>query len=509
MTALESKLFVAVSVLLGCFFFEPAHAQERQVEPELDSVWLESVPVYPDGVPQGRAGFRSWPGQLPTEPPMTDVAVGADGSVYWLANIKTGKKDKVAAALLVKYDAAGKRVWHKLLDDWPNDDGLIMSMTLDSEDNLYLAGAYSRGRGADGATYGCVLSFTATGKERWDFTMSHAGQGAQTYFMDVAVKGDSVFAVGWGRGRVTRGDDDSRNWTKTQIVRLRASDGRRVWAKQYASSKHESSKAVGAVFATNGQLYVLGNVDRYRTGPNDHRDRPGSGFVIGVSPSTGKEFWRTMVGRPAGRLPRGVGLDDLETEGWGIAAGPDGGVYVTGYTLIRLDGIRVPSEKRTTEGSFLTRLEIGRNNAGRAAWIYFLRKNDERLSRGYSPGRMRFGPDGMLWIPGVVAGNWGPPALIRFNPAGDLLSVDVYAESDQFDSCDAVAFGPGGGAYITGHHIVPASSHLFGDKRPKLKAGPPTFFIARVESEHPEAAEPGGREEREDRGNPFERPDGR
>jgi len=168
-----------------------------------------------------------------------------------------------------------------------------------------------------------------------------------------------------------------------------APDGTIAWTKMIGTTGDETARAVTT--GTDGMIYVTGST----TGDLDGQFNNGlwkDGFISKFNPD-GAKLWTRGFGATVNR----------EDEGRAIATGPDGGVYVTGYTNSNYwqgsypsDGVSYSPSGNTTTDAFLTKY----SSDGSVLWTQMI------TSANFDGGNaITVSADGSVFVAGTTHGN--------------------------------------------------------------------------------------------------------
>jgi len=211
------------------------------------------------------------------------------------------------------------------------------------------------------------------------------------------------------------------------VVTRRNADGTTAWTTQIGTAADERLYGVvalpdGGVLATG---YTRGDLDGQHPGASTD-----DAFVVRLN-AAGTVQWITQFG-VAGAADRGYGL----------AAGPDGGAYVTGYTKGALDGTNAGDKD-----AFLARVTA----TGQLSWVRQLGGAGEDKAFAVAAdatGAYVVGTAGAA-LPGTQALGGYDGWLARYTDAGALSWVTALGGADD-DRLNGVAVTTGGLAVVTG-----------------------------------------------------------
>lgn len=226
-----------------------------------------------------------------------------------------------------------------------------------------------------------------------------------------------------------------------------APDGTIAWTKMIGTTGDETARAVTT--GSDGMIYVTGST----TGNLDGQLNNGTwsdGFISKFN-SDGTKLWTREFGAAG----------SLADEGRAIATGPDGGIYVTGYTNSnQLQGAYTtdlvtysPSHNPTTD-AFLTKY----SSDGSVLWTQLL------TSVNFDVGNaITIGTDGSVFLAGITAGNLdgqvnggggggsgiGDGFVTKYSADGTKLSTKLTGTS-AWEASNAIKVGSDGSIYVAG-----------------------------------------------------------
>lgn len=478
---------VVVAVMVGVFCALVAVRAEGEAGADLDlsADWVQTLPSFPDGVPPAREGMDTLMGLLGGyEVPTTDVAAGPGGSVYLLCNVMSLREGQLNNhVVLVKYGADGQREWHKQVA--PPEGGMIVAfgLAVDRAGSAYVSGWYQRTADRRVLQHGYVTSYAADGESRWSYEVANVGQGSTSKFVGVAVAADRVYAVGTATGQAVRSAGDyAGQGSSTLAVCINARNGREAWSQQYLSGEAGMSEGVGVAVTSRGRVCISGNFNA-RSVPGQARSGS-AGFVLGLGRG-GEQAWAVEVGRELMLADAGPG--EFSSGAFFLAAGLSDEVYVYGSAS---EGRRRPVDAQGRPEHVSPRIMSRISGEGQVAWTKRMPLDFGDLGHGIHQGRHAVGPDGQLYVPGVVGGTIGRPCILRFDADGNVAETRALSNQQTFDQLDAIAFGPDGAVLVSGEQVVLArggGGGLFNDdgvrrnEPNRQPAQPPVYFVARVD----------------------------
>jgi len=211
------------------------------------------------------------------------------------------------------------------------------------------------------------------------------------------------------------------------VVTRRNPDGTTAWTTQLGTAADE--RLYGVVAQPDGGVlaagYTKGDLDGHH--PNSSTD---DGFVVSLD-ATGQVRWLTQFGA--------AGVADRV---YGLAAAPDGGAYLTGYTKGALDGANAGDKD-----AFLARV----TPQGQILWVRQIGATGEDKAFGVAAdasGVYVVGTAGSP-LPGTQALGGYDGWLARYTDAGALAWVKAVGGSAD-DRLNGVTVTSGGLAVVTG-----------------------------------------------------------
>lgn len=194
---------------------------------------------------------RTWEAPNPfVDDTASDVAVGADGSVYVTGRTLGVRGD----ALLLKFDADGALVWQRTWGRGANDSENGEAVATSPDGSVYVAGGTTN---LDtGASSFAVLKFSADGDLAWQRIWN---AGATSGGSAVGVDADgNVYAAG-GAPRV------GAPFESDVIVLKIAPDGALLWQRAYSAGEIADVRG-GLTVSPDGSIYVAGGLQEPKGG---------------------------------------------------------------------------------------------------------------------------------------------------------------------------------------------------------------------------------------------------
>ena len=244
------------------------------------------------------------------------VSVAPDGSVYVAGTVGEGRAS--SDLLLLKYSAAGKFKWDRRKDYGGDETAYGVAATPDG-------GAVAVGRvfSGGGGPNIWVRKYSRKGKSKWTRIFNHASDGPDMGHGVAAGPDGSVYVA----GTVYVDEQGYNAW-----LRKYSSRGRKKWTRTYNNDDmDDEDRGEGVAVGPDGSVYLVGSATLSGVGKN---------ILVRKYSSGGKLRWtRTPDGPFSG-----------EDQGRGVAVGPDGGVYVTGYVTVLNQAFNIWTRKYSPKG---------------------------------------------------------------------------------------------------------------------------------------------------------------
>lgn len=388
------------------------------------------------------AAFAAWPAFFNGAASQTDYPhwamfdAGGNALVAGSAINVPGQKD----VELIKYNPNGRALWIRTWDgSGQNDD--VSAGVVDAEGNTYLAVTTQR---SATDTDIAVLKFDSDGKKVWARTFDGEGQGSDGANA-MSLDGNGNVAV---VGYITRGG------TGQDIeAAVYHANGDLAWKKSYSSPGSHVDVGSQCGFASDGSLYVSGNINQ---GGTPYRDLA----VLKFSSTGVREWVRTYAG-PGGFSDNPFGLvvtaDDkvIVTGEASVTTGSDKDVVTLKYGP---SGNRIwmalynsgPAVNDTAIGLVLTPdggvAVAGHSNPDMQSFDYLLIKykangtldwvrNYDNFAGASADYAKAIGVDssGNIYVAGVTqreAGSDQDMTTLKYSKTGNLLWVKTFAAPD-------------------------------------------------------------------------------
>jgi len=269
------------------------------------------------------SGTKQWTQQLGTSSYDYGGGVTVDSSdnIYLAGSTAGGLDGNTNSGgydnFLVKYNTSGTKQWTQQLGSTSND--LVYEITVDSSDNIYVTG-YTEGE-LDGNT-------NSGGKDLFLFKYNSSGSNHRYQLLgtssdeegnDVTVdSSDNIYVTGYTEGGL---DGYISSGGKDLILVKYNSSLTKQWTKQLGTSSHDVGE--GVTVDSKNNIYVSG----YTGGGLDGNTNSGSLDIFLVKyNSSGTKQWTQQLGSTSSDVGFKVSVDSSDN------------IYVTGYTEGGLDG---------------------------------------------------------------------------------------------------------------------------------------------------------------------------
>ncbi|MCE9669308.1 SBBP repeat-containing protein [Myxococcus stipitatus] len=323
---------------------------------------------------------------------------------------------------VAKYDNAGNAQWVRLLGTPERDRATAVAT--DAAGNVYVVGHtfggfdfYVNAGGIDSF----VAKYDAQGNRLW---LRQFGTQMDDFATAVAVS-DKVFVAGYTGGDFVNGGNP---FQYDVYVALYDTAGNPYWLQQYGSPNGDV--ATGIAVTPSHEIYVAGET---------------SGSMDGTTTPTGSDIF-VMKLDILGTLQWARQLDASGNDhGTGVAVGPDGGVYVSGYTFGQPDG-------NASNGLF-DALLARYDGAGNRQWSRLVGGAGADYAHGVTvavnntvllAGRVGDSLDGLPHA------GWDDVFVARFDALGTKLSSRVLG-TPTIEVTRGVAVDAAGNAFVAGY----------------------------------------------------------
>jgi hypothetical protein len=207
-----------------------------------------TVKYGPNGNQLWLATYRESPGSNPgSSASLAGIGLDSSGNVYvgGQSTITPYTGPSTSKALLIKYTAAGSRVW---LTEYGSANG-VNGFALDGTGHAYLTGIQYKS-GTNQADY-LTLKFNDSGTFLWQKLYNGTGIGHDTAY---AIALDSS-----GSAYVTGASTNPNNSTASNIITVKYdTNGNQKWAARYQGTVSGDDTGIGIVYLSLGKLAATG-----------------------------------------------------------------------------------------------------------------------------------------------------------------------------------------------------------------------------------------------------------
>ncbi|MEM4258130.1 MAG: DUF2341 domain-containing protein [Candidatus Thermoplasmatota archaeon] len=241
------------------------------------------------------------------------VAVDSKGNVYTAG---VGQKLNTTTSgidwWIMKFNGTtGVRLWNKTYNGRTTGNDYAYAVTVDSSDNVYVAGYGSNLNTTTSAADIWIMKFHGTtGVRLWNKTYNGRTTGADSALSVLTDAQGYVYVAGYGANlnTTTSGSD----WW---IMKFDGSSGARLWNKTYNGRSTGSDQAYALALDVQKNLYITGYGQNLNTTSSSY-----DVWIMKFNTSTGVRLWnKTYNGRK-------TGVD----YGYSVATDACGKVYVAG-----------------------------------------------------------------------------------------------------------------------------------------------------------------------------------
>ena len=279
-------------------------------------------------------GKLLWAQQLGTaaSDSATALATDAQGNVFitgfTYGELVAGQKKSnhyAADAFLAKYNGKGVRQWMVQMGT-PAEDRAA-ALTTDLHGNVYIAGSTGgemvsgQKKGADLDIDAYLTKYTGKGGFRWTVQLGSKVADSATALATDA-KGN-VFIAGLTAGELALGKKRGDDSDVDAFLAKYSPKGNRRWIRQLGTPAADSATALAT--DAEGNIYLAGFTEGEMAPGQKNGDEVSVDAYLAKFDSRGNRKWMQQLGTPA------------EDKAGALATGPEGNVYIAGYTVGELE----------------------------------------------------------------------------------------------------------------------------------------------------------------------------
>lgn len=402
------------------------------------------------------------------------VVTDASGNVYLVGRtnsiqgIASGGFQTVYAggnndAFLVKFNAAGARVWSTYFGGPGEEDETSIlggiSVAVDAFGNIYLAGQTNSTSGiasggfqnayGGGAYDAFLVKYNASGNRLW--ATYYGGSGEDQGFHVSTDASGNVYLVGWTdspSGIASGGFQNSYGGGGDAFLVKFSTTGARIWATYFGGSAQE--RGMGLNLDAMGNIYVTGQTaSSSGVAFNGFQNTYGGGVYdsfLAKFDASGSRLWATYYGGSGTDYTRSIALDAL------------GGIYIAGISSS--PGIASGGYQNTNAGGLYDGLLVKFSSSGSRIWSTYY--GDLGTDWVYYTAS---DPSGNIHISGRTdsysgissggfqnshGGGGSDAFLVTFSSTGTRLCASYYGGTD-FDFGFGICADGTGDVYQTGY----------------------------------------------------------
>jgi hypothetical protein len=247
------------------------------------------------------------------------LAIDSQGNIFVAGTSDTdlGASEPAGSAfhaVLLKIAPDGVVLWRKLLASSGGDYG--NDVAVDADGNSYVVGETDGDLfGAKGVTSGFIVSFDASGRERWHKVIEEISHSV--HLMSVATFGGNVYLAGHtnavGLGTPQGGFD-------FYVGKFASSNGAFVWQSRVGSAGEDQAYALAV--SSTGQVFVAGHTRGDFASVNQGL----ADFAVAAFSPDGVPVYKSQFGTSATDKLHGVAVD---ADGNAVAVGETLGAFAT------------------------------------------------------------------------------------------------------------------------------------------------------------------------------------
>ena len=397
---------------------------------------------------------------------LTSIAIGFDGSVYavgytegtidtknnsgFAVGIGGQKNLGLSDAFIVKFYGDGNQLWTNQIGS--NSWDSAKAISIGSDGSIYIAGdanASVDGQAYLGSSDAFITKLSPNGVKLWT---KQIGTSNVDQASGLASGSDgSIYITGYTEGSINGAT--TTGFSDAFLMKL-SSEGTQLWKAQLGSNSWDSAKAIS--ISSDSSIYIAGDAN----GSVDGQAYLGSSdaFLVKYN-SSGTKLWTKQIG---------TSNADKTT---GIVSGPDGSIYLTGYTEGSIGGkynlgfSDAFLMKFSSNGTQLWSAQVGSNSWDSAKAISI--GSDDAV---YIAGDTNASVDGQPYLGGSDV------FLMKFSSNGNKIWIQQIGSPNN-DKIHSVSLDRNGLIYIGGETL----GSLYGPINNGTNNGNSDGFIARFE----------------------------
>jgi hypothetical protein len=397
---------------------------------------------------------------------VTSIAIGFDGSIYavgytegtidtknnsgFAVGIGGQKNLGLSDAFIAKFYGDGTQLWTNQIGS--NSWDSAKAISIGSDGSIYIAGdanASVDGQAYLGSSDAFITKLSPNGTKLWT---KQIGTSSVDQTSGLASGSDgSIYITGYTEGSINGAAN--AGFSDSFLAKF-SIEGIQLWTNQIGSNSWDSAKAIS--IGSDGSIYIAGDAN----GSVDGQAYFGSSdaFLVKYN-SSGTKLWTKQIG---------TSKADKAT---GIASGPDGSIYLTGYTEGSIGGKNNLGfsdaflMKFASNGTQLWSAQVGSNSWDSAKAISI--GSDDAV---YIAGDTNASIDGQPYLGGSDV------FLMKFSSNGNKIWTQQIGSPDN-DNIHSVSLDRNGLIYIGGETL----GSLYGPINNSTNNGNSDGFIARFE----------------------------
>ena len=250
------------------------------------------------------------------------ITTSIDNSIY-IFGITDGSPDGqvnnggvLGDGFIVKYNADGAKIWTRLFGT--NGNEIPSGAITGSDGSIYVTGSTSGSLGGaiNGSTDAFLIKYSSTGTKLWTKQFGSSGSDSANS-ITIGLDG-SLYITGSTDGSI---DGLTNSGGYDAFLTKFTQDGVKIWTKLLGTSGADS--AISITTGIDGSIFIAGTTAGSLDGKINKGDT--AGFLAKYS-ADGSKIWVELIDTSS------------EDTALSVATGPDGSIYVSGYTEGQLNG---------------------------------------------------------------------------------------------------------------------------------------------------------------------------